>query len=64
MEFVQPDLVWHKAGASSADGSNCVEVATLPGGRRAVRDSKNPVGPVLTFAAAEWGVFLEGLKMD
>jgi hypothetical protein len=44
----------------SKDGSACVEVARLPDGGRAVRDSKNPGGPVLQFTAAEWSAFIAG----
>lgn len=38
---------WRKASFSGA-GSGCVEVR---GTLRAVRDSKNPTGPILTFTA-------------
>jgi hypothetical protein len=62
MDFAQSNLTWRKARGSSADGSNCVEVATLPGGVRAVRDSKNSEGPVLTCTAGEWRTFLAGAK--
>jgi hypothetical protein len=37
---------WRKASRSSASGSDCVEVAGLPG-LIAVRDSKDPDGPKL-----------------
>ncbi|MDL4813081.1 DUF397 domain-containing protein [Actinomadura opuntiae] len=37
---------WRKASQSSASGSDCIEVASLPG-LIAVRDSKNPDGPKL-----------------
>lgn len=55
-------VVWRKASASSAEGSDCVEVAELRGGGRAVRDSKNPDGPMLEFTEREWGAFLDGAK--
>jgi uncharacterized protein DUF397 len=38
--------VWRKASRSTNNGGNCVELAALPG-QVAVRDSKNPHGPVL-----------------
>lgn len=47
---------------SSADGSGCVEVAVLPTGGRAVRDGKDPQGPVLVFTPHEWRCFLDGAK--
>jgi hypothetical protein len=56
------ELVWKKARQSSAQGSDCVEVAELGNGGRAVRDSKNPDGPVLRFTAGEWDAFLHGAK--
>ena len=41
---------------------DCVEVAKLPDGRVAVRDSKHPeLGPRL-FDAAEWQAFIAGVK--
>jgi len=53
-------LRWRKAKASQTNG-NCVEVAGIPGGGVAVRDSKDPDGPVLRFTAAEWAAFAEGM---
>jgi hypothetical protein len=54
-------LSFRKATASS-NGGNCVEVALLPDGGRAVRDSKDQQGPVLRFTRAEWSAFLDGAK--
>ena len=51
---------WRKATASESNG--CVEVAPLPDGGVAVRDSKNPVGPVLSFSRHEWVSFLLGVR--
>ncbi len=36
---------WHKNSYSTGGGNNCVEVAVIPGSV-AIRDSKNPGGPV------------------
>lgn len=52
---------WRKSRYSSGNGGNCVEVA-LVGDTVAVRDSKDPNGPVLTFTRAEWAAFLAGAK--
>ncbi|WP_328748287.1 DUF397 domain-containing protein [Streptomyces sp. NBC_00285] len=42
----------------SGQQGDCVEVApTAPAGR-AVRDSKRPTGPLLTFSRESWGAFL------
>jgi hypothetical protein len=54
-------LVWRKASKSGQNGQ-CVEVAFLDGERIAVRDSKDPGGPVLSFTAAEWDAFVDGAK--
>jgi Domain of unknown function (DUF397) len=48
------DLAWKKSSYSSATGGNCVEVAALPTGGRAIRDSKNPVGGMLLLTPAQW----------
>ena len=53
-------LVWRKASASTSNG-NCVEVAPTSGGGVAVRDSKDPEGPILRFTAAEWAAFADGM---
>ena len=34
----------------------------MPGGRRALRDSKNPDGPKLIFTPGEWRTFTENIK--
>jgi hypothetical protein len=51
---------WHKSSYSGTNGGNCVEVARNLPGVVAVRDSKNPSGPVLTFTPGEWRAFLSG----
>lgn len=41
-----------------------MEVASNLPGVVAVRDSKNPDGPVLTIESAEWREFIAGVKAD
>ncbi|MFF0307117.1 DUF397 domain-containing protein [Streptosporangium sp. NPDC004379] len=55
---------WRKSSLSGDDGSNCVEIATLAGGRRAVRDSKDRTGPTLTLTPAQWTAFADALRTD
>jgi hypothetical protein len=55
------DKRWRKSSYSEGNGGNCVEVAAQ-GAIVAVRDSKNPEGPVLRVTAAEWRRFLGQLK--
>ena len=52
---------WRKS-SHSGSGDQCVEVAALPGSRRAVRDSKDPDGPALLFSAAEWRTLLDAVR--
>jgi hypothetical protein len=51
---------WQKSSYSTAQG-NCVEVSPVREGI-AVRDSKNPHGPVLRFSADAWQAFVSNIK--
>ncbi|GAA1261568.1 DUF397 domain-containing protein [Sphaerisporangium rubeum] len=55
-----PRPVWRKSSASA--NQDCVEVAYLAGGTRALRDSKNPGGPVIAVGCDGWAAFVAGLK--
>jgi hypothetical protein len=48
---------WRKSSHSNQNG--CVEVAHGDD-QIAVRDSKDPTGPMLLFTAREWRAFLDG----
>jgi Domain of unknown function (DUF397) len=52
----------YRKSSRSTSAGNCVEVADLPSGHRAVRDSKNVAGPVLTFSPSAWAAFTAGLR--
>ena len=54
--------VWHKSTRSNGSGGACVEVARNLPGIVAVRDSKNPHGPVLTLESAGWREFVADVK--
>jgi len=45
------EIMWRKSSYSGGGGGECVEVA-FPPARVAVRDSKNPEGPVLVLPVA------------
>jgi hypothetical protein len=53
---------WRKSSYST-NGGNCVEVARNLPGVVAVRDSKNPDGPALVFAADDWQAFVSGTRL-
>jgi len=53
---------WRRSSYSTGSGGNCVEVAASPAGPVAVRDSKDPAGPVLSFTSAGWSAFLGAVK--
>jgi Domain of unknown function (DUF397) len=64
-----PDLsrvTWRKSSYSNGTGGSCVEIAILAGAAGghdiAVRDSKDPNGPALTFTAPEWRAFITAIK--
>lgn len=59
------ELQWFKSSYSPPDSpaTHCVEMAHLPGGGMAVRDSKAGTdGPVLTFGGEGWDAFLAGVQ--
>ena len=56
------NTVWVKSSLSFSNG-NCVEVAVLPGGSVAVRNSRDPEGAVLRFTQGEWEAFLGGVRL-
>ncbi len=56
------NLSWRKSSYSGNGGGNCVEVATSLPRIVAVRDSKDPHGPVLTVAPGNWRGFIADVK--
>lgn len=50
---------WRKSTRSGSNGGDCVEVADNLTGIVAVRDSKDPHGPTLTFTPAAWATFVQ-----
>ena len=53
--------VWRKSSYSGSNGGACIEVATADLAV-AVRDSRDPEGPQLAFAADKWKAFAEEVK--
>jgi uncharacterized protein DUF397 len=60
MEIDQAKLHWFKSSFSAA--GNCVEVAHMPGGGVALRDSKDRVKEPHVYTRGEWEAFLKGAK--
>jgi Domain of unknown function (DUF397) len=53
--------LWRKSSHSDNNGGACVEVADL-GEMVAVRDSKDPAGPVLVVSRKRWIEFVAAVK--
>ena len=53
---------WQKS-STSMGAQECVQVIRSQG-HVWVRDSKNPLGPVLGFTREEWAAFLVGVRRD
>ncbi|MFI6014015.1 DUF397 domain-containing protein [Streptomyces sp. NPDC051243] len=51
-------LAWRKSSHSSDQGGDCVEFAETPHTTIAIRDSKNPAGPILTLSPAAFNTFV------
>ncbi|SFK15814.1 protein of unknown function [Streptosporangium canum] len=62
MDQSSSDLAWYRSTLSGTNNDNCVEVASLPDGGWAVRDSKDPDGPMLRFTPDKWQTFVGGVK--
>jgi Domain of unknown function (DUF397) len=60
---VPAPVSWQRSYASGSESSDCVEVVSTQG-YVWVRDSKNPLGPVLGFTHEEWSAFLIGMQRD
>jgi Domain of unknown function (DUF397) len=55
-------MLWFKSSRSAGNGA-CAEVAFVASGAVAMRDSKDPHGPVLRFPAASWQRFVADVRM-
>jgi hypothetical protein len=62
MDLTRAD--WRKSSCSGSNGGNCVEVTRNLPGIVAVRDSKNPSGPVLIIGRDGWVRFITRLRAD
>jgi hypothetical protein len=53
-------LAWIKANFSNHNGA-CIEIASTPD-KVAIRDSKDPGGPILVYTPIEFRAFLDGAR--
>ncbi|MGC5289792.1 DUF397 domain-containing protein [Micromonospora sp. DT231] len=53
---------WRKSTRSAGNGGECVEVADNLPGIVGVRDSKDPLGPALTFTPNAWASFVRSAR--
>jgi hypothetical protein len=53
--------IWRKSRRSNSQG-DCVELAGLPRGMIAVRNSRHPGGPALIYTRAEIDAFIRGAR--
>jgi hypothetical protein len=54
---------WTKSSYSTGNGA-CVEVKSPVARAIAVRDSKVPAGPSITFVSESWNTFVSGVGQD
>lgn len=57
----QPAAQW-RTSSFSGDNGACVQLATLPDGRVAVRDSKAPDAATLVFTRTEMRAWVQGAQ--
>ncbi|MGI9000895.1 MAG: DUF397 domain-containing protein [Pseudonocardia sp.] len=60
---VPDDVEWRSSSYSGDEGDTggCVEVAMLPDGGVALRDSNDRDGQIHVYTAAEWIAFVKGV---
>jgi len=59
-EYDTSSAAWITSRA--CNNSACVQVAHLPGGMVAIRDSKDTAKPAHVFDSEEWSAFLIGVR--
>lgn len=52
---------WRKSSACTGTAT-CVEIKNLPDGSVALRDGKDPDGPIYTFTKEQWELTMVGAK--
>lgn len=63
MNDISPLTTFTKSSYSGGGpGTDCIELAHTADGGCAVRDSKDPDGPLLVFSREAWSAFLHATK--
>jgi hypothetical protein len=57
------DLRWRKSSYSGLPDNDCVEIC-FDGPSVLIRDSKNPVGPVLRVSTEVWADFIDAVRRE
>jgi hypothetical protein len=55
-------LTWRTSTYSGDNGDSCVEVAPLPDGGTALRDTKDRARPAHRYSPAAWTAFLAAVR--
>jgi hypothetical protein len=53
---------WFTSSFSGGNGNSCLEVAFLPDGSVALRDTKDRTRPAHTYSATAWATFLTATR--
>lgn len=62
------DVAWRTSSYSGGNGGQCIEVAAVtdrendPARACAIRDSRDPDGPVIAFSSEQWRRFAAGVR--
>lgn len=64
LEVSEAYATWRKSTYSGGSSGDCLEVNDACTAHVPVRDSKNPHGPAVLFAATAWTSFISALKTD
>ncbi|MGW2179518.1 DUF397 domain-containing protein [Streptomyces sp. NPDC001732] len=64
LEVSEAYATWRKSSYSGGTSGDCLEVNDACTACVPVRDSKNPHGPAVVFAASAWTPFVTAVKGD
>jgi hypothetical protein len=62
--MAHPTARWFTSSFSGTSGGSCVEVAFLPDGAVALRDTKDRTRPAHRFPSPAWDAFVAATRAD